>query len=112
MMLVTLACAPPSCLARLAQKFSTATTVTVRGSPAAVAPVVAHPVRVMMTGRATPAAHRGARRRGAAMAQTLTIMGLVFKCACGHTFHDRGGSVPSRRHRTAPVGHRSGQDRR
>src|SRR2546421_9490861 len=59
MMLVTLTCAPPSCSARLPQKFSAATTLISVALPEFVAVVcafVAHPATAATRSAAAPAA--------------------------------------------------------
>src|SRR5207248_2342125 len=81
MMLVTLAWAPPSCSARLPQKFSAATTVTVPEPFAAVVGFVEQPASASAR-TAAPATQRD--RTIGDILKTLTKTGSIIKCTRAH----------------------------
>src|SRR2546423_10911959 len=81
MTLVTLACAPPSCPARLPQKFSAATTATTPGLPAAAPGLVEQPARA--SARTAAAATQRVRAIGD-IPKTLTKTASIIKCRRAH----------------------------
>src|SRR4051812_34477298 len=105
MMLVTLTWEPPSCAARLPQKFSAATTVITDEPPEPVAEPdeVEQPARTSASAVGSAAAHRRTRCRaapggrvestadlrqqGQRSAPTLTKTNSVIKCSKPHGTH-------------------------
>src|SRR5947207_4828911 len=87
MMLVTCTCVPPSCSARLPQKFSAATTLITVELPRALVGEVEQPASASISRTAAPAA-----RRVDDMARTLTKTGSVIKCTGRYTTRSAGAA--------------------
>src|SRR5947207_7590330 len=87
MMPVTFTCVPPSCSARLPQKFSAATTLITVELPLARPGEVEQPASASTSRTAAPAA-----RRVDDMARTLTKTGSVIKCTGRYTTRSAGAA--------------------